>query len=170
MVRTYSPEVVDEHIEDAKDDDQQRGAPLRLEAHHDHDACKKADDRDNDSANGPRSTENKAHKEEDKQHATGELEVHLAVLLLKLGQAGKDLGLAHPGIGQNHEETTHNGQVAQEEVHVENETVSKGLGDDDTAQTADSIFRVFAGDDEDGANSHSDHIDDEEEMRDTAWD
>lgn len=168
-LRTYSPEVVDQDVEDAENNHEQRRAPLGLEAHHDHNACEKANDRDDHSADGPSSTENKAHEEEYEQDTTSELEVHLAVLLLELGQAGEDLGLAHPRIRQHHEETAHDGQVAQEEVDVEDEAVPKGLGDHDTDQATNSVFRVFARDDEDRARGHGDHIDDQEEMRNTVW-
>lgn len=168
MLRTYRPEVVDQYVEDAKNDDEKRSAPLGLEAHHDHDACEKANDGDDDSADGPGSTENKAHEEEDEQHAAGELDVHLAVLFLNLRQAGEDLGLAHPRVGEHHEEAAHDGQVAQEEVDVENKAVAEGLGDHDADEATDGVFRVFASDDEDGARGHGDHVDDEEEVRNTA--
>lgn len=92
----YSPEVVHQDVEDTQDEHQQGGAPLRLKSHHDHDARDQADDGDHYSPNGPLSTEHEADKEEDEEHTTSELEVHLAILLLDLGQASEGLGLADP--------------------------------------------------------------------------
>lgn len=161
---TYSPEVVHQHVEDTQDEYQQRGAPLRLESHHNHDACDQADDGDKHSPDGPLSTEHEADEEEDEEHTTSELEVHLAILLLDLRQAGEGLGLAHPRVRQDHQETAHDRQVAQEEVEIEDQAVAEGLGDDNTDETGDGIFGVAAGDDEYGASGHCEDVDDEEEV------
>ena len=163
-MHTYSPEVVDERVEDAEDDDEQGGAELGLEADNDHDAGDEADEADNDAPDGPLAAEDEADKEEDEQDAAGELEVHLAVLLLELGQAGKGLGLAHPRVRQHHEQTAHDGQVAQEEVEVEDEAVAERLGDDDADQAADGVLGVPADDDEGGAGGHGEDVDEQEDV------
>lgn len=165
---TYSPEVVDQNVEYAEDDHEQCCAPLGLESHHNHDTCDEANDGHQHPSDRPRSTEDEANEEEDEQHATSKLEVHLAVLLLNFWKTSKNLGLAHPGVGEHHEKTAHDRQVAQEEIDVEDETVAESLGDDDSAQTTNSVFGVFAGNDERGAGDHGDHVDNEEKVGDTA--
>lgn len=166
--QTHSPEVVDQDVEDAENDNEKRGAPLGLETDDNHDASHKANGRNNDSSNGPGSTENKAHKEEDEQDTTSKLKVHFAVLFLKLGKTGKDLRLAHPRVGEDHQETTHDGQVAEEEVEVENEAVAESLDDDDSNETSDGVIGVLAGNNERGANGHGNDVQDQEYMGETA--
>lgn len=167
---TYSPEVVHQHVEDAQDDNQQSRTPLRLEANNNHDTRDQADDGDEDPPDGPLSTEHEAHEQEDEEHATRELEVHLAILLLQLGQAGKRLRLLHPGVGEHHQEAAHDGQVAQEEVEVEDQAVAERLRDDDANEARDGVFGVSSGDDEYGACYHRDHVDDEEDVGETVRD
>lgn len=161
---TYSPEVVDQHVEYAQDNHQQRGAPLRLESNNHHDTGDQADNGDEDPPDGPLSTEHEAHKQEDEQHATCELEVHLAVLLFHLRKTSKCLGLLHPRVGEHHQKAAHDGQVAQEEVEIEDEAVAEGLRDDDANEASDSVFGVTAGNDERGADYHCDDVDDEEDV------
>ena len=92
----HGPEVVDEQIEDAQDDDEQDGAELGLEADNHHDAGAGAKDADNDAPDGPLAAEDEADEEEDEQDAACELKVHLPVLLVDLWEPGKRLGLANP--------------------------------------------------------------------------
>lgn len=146
--KTHSPEVVHNHVEHAENDDQQGGAELGLESNNNHHAGGQAQQADNDAENGPLARENEADEEEDEQNTTGELEVHLAVLLLELGKSGKGLGLAHPRVGENHQETTHDRQVTQEEIEVKDETVPESLRDNYTHKTADGVLGMPADDDE----------------------
>jgi len=144
----YRPEVVDQHVEDAQDDDKQRGTGLGLEAHDHHDAGDQADERHGDPPDVPLAAEDEADEEEDEQDAAGELEVHLPVLLLELGEAGEGLRLADPRVGQDHDQAAHDRQVAQEEVEVEDKAVAQRLRHDDAAEAGDGVFRVAPGDDE----------------------
>lgn len=75
-----------------------------------------------------------------------------------------------PAVGENHEETADDGEVAQEEVEVEDETVAEGLRDDDAEETVDGVFRVLAGDDEGGAGEHYKDVGEEEDVRDAVVD
>lgn len=163
---TYSPEVVDQQVENAEDDDEKGGAELGLEAHNNHDGSDSANERHNHPANGPGAAEDEANEKEDEQDAAGQLEVHLAVLLVKLRNAGEGLALPHPGIRHDHQQAADDGEVAEEEVEVEYETVAQGLGDDDGHEAANSVVGVFANDDEGGARNHSDDIADEEDVSD----
>jgi hypothetical protein len=165
----YSPEVVDQNVEDTQDENKQRRAPLGLESNHNHDTCDQTNDGDHHSPDGPLSAEHEADEEEDEEHTTRELEVHLAVLLLNLGQASEGLGLANPRVRQDHQETTHDREVAQEEVQVKYQAITESLGDDNTDETGDGIFGVTAGDDQGGASDHCDDVYDEEEMGEAVW-
>lgn len=93
---TYSPEVVHQQVETAQDDDKQRSAVLGLETHDNHDTGASAKDADEDAPEGPLAAENEANEEEDQEHTTSQLEVHLLVLLIQSGETGKSLGLANP--------------------------------------------------------------------------
>lgn len=161
---TYSPEVVDEDVEDAEDDNEERGAGLGLETNDNHDTGDEADQGDEDTAKRPLAAEDEANEEEDEQNTAGELDVHLAVLLLELGKAGKGLRLADPRVGEDHEEAAHDGEVAKEEVEIKDQAVAEGLHDNNSNETADGIFRVLPGNDEPRADAHGDHVDDEEEV------
>lgn len=86
---SYRPEVVDEDVEAAKDDDQHNGAEFGLEANHDHDTGHETKNGHNDTPDIPLAAKDEADEEKDEQHATSELEVHLAILLVNLGQTGK---------------------------------------------------------------------------------
>ncbi|QBZ54630.1 hypothetical protein PoMZ_10336 [Pyricularia oryzae] len=102
--------------------------------------CNQADDGDHDPPDAPLASEHKADEEEDEQNTAGKLEVHLAVLLLELRQAGKVDGLAHPRVRQDHDQATHDRQVAQEEVEIKNKTVAESLGDNHGDETANGIL------------------------------
>lgn len=162
--KTYSPEVVDKEVEDAENNDEESGAELGLEADDDHDAGASTQDADDDAPDGPGTAEDEADKQENQEDATSELEVHLAVLLVDLGQTGKGLGLTDPRVGEDHDEATNDGQVAEEEVEVEDEAVSEGLGDDNGHEAGDGIVGVLADDDEGGAGKHGNDVDEKEKM------
>lgn len=159
VVLVESPEVVDEEVEDGEDDDQQGGAELGLEANDNHDAGDGADERDKDPAESPGAAEDEAHKEEDEENTSGKLEVHLAVLLVKLGNAGEGLGLADPRVGEDHDKTANDGKVSEEEVDVEDQAIAESLRNDNGHETADGVVGVLARNNEDGACGHGEDID-----------
>lgn len=154
-----SPEVVDQEVEDAQDDNEQSGAVLGLESNDNHDARNTAKGGDNDTPKRPLSAENESNEEEDQEDTTSKLEVHLAILLVDLGKTSKDLCLANPRIRQNHDETTNDRQVSEEEVEIEDETVTKSLSDDNAHETGDGVVGVLSDDDKGGAREHSDDVD-----------
>lgn len=98
--------------------------------------------------------EDKAYKDEDEQHTTGELKVGLAVLLVDIGETSKDVFALAECLGEHHEESTHNGEVAEEEVEVKDEAVAEALNDNDSKKTSDGGFRVAFGNDHAGAGNH----------------
>lgn len=67
----------------------------------------------------------------------------LAVGLADSRDACKEFLARDHGVAKHHEETTYYAQIAQEESHVEDETVTKTLDDDDGQQPSDSVFRLF---------------------------
>ena len=116
---TYGPEVVHEEVKDAENNDEQSGAVLGLESDNDHDRGNGTKERHADTPEGPLAAEDEANEEENEEHATGKLEVHLAILLVNLGKAGECLGLVDPRIGKHHEKAADDGEVAKEEVEIE---------------------------------------------------
>lgn len=131
-VGTYGPEVVGQDVENAEDQNQQGSTELGLEANDNHDARNKAKKRHNHTPEAPLSSEDEADEEEDEEHATGQLEVHLPVLLVELRQSGKSCCLPYPGVRQDHQESTHDREVSKEEVEVKDETVTESLSDHNT--------------------------------------
>lgn len=69
-----SSPVVDEHVEDTQERNQEASRVLCLEAHSDHDARAEPDDRDEHASKGPVALEDEADKEEDEQDSACELE------------------------------------------------------------------------------------------------
>lgn len=161
---TYSPEVVDQEVEDAENDDQHDGAELGLETNNNHDASDETNERDNDSPKRPLAAPDEADEQEDQENATSELEVHLSVLLVERRQASESLGFPDPRIGEHHQETTNDGQVAQEEVEVEDQAVAESLDHHDAHQTSDRVVGVLADDDHGGTGDHGNDVDNEEDV------
>lgn len=164
VVRVQSPEVVDQKVENAENNNQHDGAELGLESHNDHDACDESEQADADSPEVPVAAEDEANEEEDEQDTASELEVHLAVLLVKLGETSRSKLLADPRVGKDHEKTSHDGQIAKEEVEVEDEAVAETLEDNDANETKDTVVGVLSCNDHNGADSHGDYVYDEEEV------
>ena len=165
-----SPEVVDQQVEDAENDNQHDGAELGLESHNDHNTGDESEQADADSPEVPVATEDEADEEEDQQDTTSELEVHLAVLFVKLGETSGSKLLAHPRVGEDHEKAAHDGQIAQEEVQVEDETVAETLENNHANEAEDTVVGVLSCDDHNGADSHSDYVYDEEQVGEAAGD
>ena len=163
---TYRPEVVDKDVENAQDGDEDYGTPLGLETNNNHHAGNETNHDDRNATNAPLAGKDEANEEENEQHAASELEIHLAVLLIELRQAGGRELFANPAVGQDHEQATHDTQVTQEEVEVEDQAVAERLRDDNADQTHDSVLAVLADDDHEGGGEHGDNVDDEEEVRD----
>lgn len=167
---TYGPEVVNQKVEHAQNNNKHGSGELGLESNNNHNASHGSNSSNNDPPNGPRSREHKAHEQEDQEHTTSKLEVHLAILLIDLWEPGKRLCLANPGVREHHQEAAHDGQVAKEKVQVKDQTVAQSLCDDDANESSDCVVGVLAGDDEDRAGSHGDYVEEEEAMVEAGWD
>ena len=161
---THRPEIVHQNIEHTQNHDQNDRTPLRLKPHHNHHTRHRPKRNHDQPPRAPIPGKHKAHKQKNQQHAPRELEVHLAVLLVDLRQAGGGELLAHPAVGEDHEQAAHDAEVAQEEVEVEDEAVAEGLGDDDGDEARDGVLGVAAGDDEGAAGDHGADVEDEEEV------
>jgi hypothetical protein len=94
MGYTHGPEIVDQNIEDAQNDDQQRSTPLSLEADNDHYASDKPEQADQNPANRPLPGEDESDEQENKQNTASKLKVDLLVLLVDLGETSESKPLA----------------------------------------------------------------------------
>lgn len=74
MSSMNAPPVVGEHIERAKDEDEETGRPFSLEPYRNHTACAQSDDRHQHSPDSPLSLNDESQEEEDEQHPTGKKE------------------------------------------------------------------------------------------------
>ena len=167
---THGPPIVHNQIEDAEDHDQKHSAHLRLESNGDHHASHEAENADNDSPNAPLAREDETQEQEDEQYSPSELHIHLAVLLVNLRQTCWRELLAHPRVGEHHKETANHGEIAKEEVQIEDQAIPESLCDHDTEEAEDGVFGVLASDDQGGASGHRDDIDNQEEMGYASWD
>lgn len=127
VMRVQRPEVIDVEVENAENKHQHDGRELGLESNNDHDASNESEDTCNNSPEAPVPAEDEANEEEDQQDTACELEIHLLVLLIERRQTGRGELLANPRIRQNHKQTSHDGEIAQKEVQIEDQAVSETL-------------------------------------------
>ena len=105
MSRVDAPPVVDKHVEDAQERDEETGTPLGLESDGYHDTRAESDNRDEHSGNGPVALEDEADEEEDEEDSAGELEAarlaQVDPIRERAGQGGAaDSLLAPVGLAQ----------------------------------------------------------------------
>jgi hypothetical protein len=162
--KTYSPEVVDEQVENTENDHKHHSTPLSLEAHNNHHTSNRSQKNNHNPSKAPLTSKDKAYEQENQQHTSSELEVHLAVLFVESRETCGGESLAHPRVGKHHQQTSHDRQVTQEEIEVEDEAVAEGLGDDDAEESHDGVFAVLADDDHEGGDAHGDDVGDEEHV------
>jgi hypothetical protein len=147
VMRVQSPPVVDVEVEDAENENQHDGRELGLETNDNHDASDQSEKASYDSPETPVSAEDESNEEEDEEDTASELEVLLLVLLVKRRKTCRSELLADPRVRENHEQPSHDGQIAKEEVEVKDQAVSDTLKNDNAHKTTDRILRVFPSDD-----------------------
>jgi len=140
--RVDSPPVVHCDVEDGEENDEECRSPSGLEAHGDHPASGETNDRDDDTGESPLSLEDNTNEKEDEKHATSQLEVLPAIVVTESGQTSKCALAGDHRIGEDHQQTTYNGEVAEEKVDVEDEPVAETLDEDDTQEASHCDFGV----------------------------
>jgi hypothetical protein len=140
VMRVQSPEVVDVEVEDAENEYQHDRRELGLETNNDHDARDKSEHASNNSPDTPVTAEDEANKEEDEEDTARKLEVHFLVLLVQSRKTRRGELLTHPRVRENHEQSSHDREIAQEEVEVENQAISDTLQNHDAHKTSYSVF------------------------------
>lgn len=164
----YGPPVIGKHVEHAENEDQERSGPFSFEANGNHGTCGETDDRNEDASDGPGALDDESEEKEDKQNTSGEEEANKTKSVRKIVVCSSDVcinllflpvGLTNRwnaskcslptqhGITEDHEQTTDDTQVPQEETQVKDKTVSEALNDDDGEKTCDGIFGVTFGND-----------------------
>lgn len=136
-----SPPIVGENVENAQHHNKECGRPLGLETNGNHDTSGKTNDRNKNAHEAPFALKNEAKEKEDQEDSAGKEEVFPAVVLTKGWQAREDRFTGDHGIAENHEETTNNTQVAEEEVQVKDETITESLDNNNTEKTSNSVLR-----------------------------
>ena len=86
---------------------------------------------------------------------TGGNALFLAVCLAEGGKTSKEFLARVHGVAEDHEETTDDGEVAEEEVEVEDEAIAECLNDDNAKKTANRVFRVPLRNDGSRTDEHS---------------
>ena len=157
----YAPPVVDEDVEDGQCNDQERRGPLSLETDCNHDACRETNEGHQEPNDTPFTPNHETNEKEDKEDTTGQQEtvtmmsldcqnrassqekgnaLFLAVCFAERRKTGKKFLAGIHGVAEDHQETTDDGQVAKEEVEVEDEAVTDCLHNDNTEETAYCVF------------------------------
>jgi len=67
----------------------------------------------------------------------------LSVVLADGRKSGERSSAGDHRVTEDHKQSTNDTQVAQEEIEVENESVTESLDDDNTEKSANSKFGVF---------------------------
>lgn len=141
------PPVVDDDVKEREDNNERPTGPLGLEPNSNHRTGAEAEHAHYRASDAPCPLEDKAEEEEDEEDATGKQEVLPAVVLAERGQTGKACVARDHAFREDHEETTDDREIAQEEVEVEDETVAEALSNHDTDKTGDREFGVAFCDD-----------------------
>ena len=115
---THRPEVVDKDVEHTEDNDQDDSTPFCFESNNNHDRGNETNAADNDSPQAPFARKDESNEQKDEQDPASKLNVHLAVLLLELWKTSGHELLAHPGVRKDHEETTDDTEIADNEGYV----------------------------------------------------
>lgn len=97
------PPVVDQQVEHAQQEHQERRAPPCLESHSDHDASAESKDGHEHSEQCPLSCENEAEEEEDQEDSSCQLKVDSLVRLADVGQTGENVLLLGEGVTEYHQ-------------------------------------------------------------------
>ena len=173
MCAVDAPPVVDEYVEGAQDDHQEDGGPPRFESDSNHAARPEADERHEHAHKTPLSPEHESDEQEDKQDAAREQEaakhrisgiqqhcgreytLFLAICLTQRRKASEQSPASIHSVTEDHEETADYGQIAKEEVEVEDQSIANRLHDDHRQETAHRILCVFLRDDR-GRTGHHD--------------
>jgi len=127
MVGVIAPEVVENDVRNAEKEDEKHCAPLCLEPNGDHGAGYETDQTDDDAEKAPFAIEDETDKQENEEDPPCELKVGPSIHLGELRKGGKHIPSSVERVGEYHEETTEDGEIAQEEIHVKDETIAKRL-------------------------------------------
>src|SRR5690606_20812738 len=116
---------------------------------------------------GPLSREHKANKQKHEQHTASKLEVDLLVLLVDLREAGECEALPVEGVGEHHEEAANDRKIPEEEVQIEDESITERLSNYHTEQSTNGVVRALSSNDESGARQHGHDVEEEEHVGDS---
>jgi len=140
MLGWYTPPVVGESIENTENDNEEGCGPFGFETDGHHGAGGKSEDGDEQPGNGPFTLNDESEEEEDEKDTTRQEEVFPSIGLANGRKSGEEFFTSDHGVAEDHEETTNDAEVTEEESEVEDETVAETLDDDDGQKTGDSVF------------------------------
>lgn len=122
-----APPVVNEYVEDGEEDDQESSRPFRLESKDNHDTSRQTNEGKCETNKRPLSLESNSNEKEDEKYTSGQLEVFPPVVITQARQSCKVVLALNHGFRKDHEKSANDGEVAQEEIDVKDETISKSL-------------------------------------------
>jgi len=160
-----APPVVGEHIEDAQNDNEEDSRPFGFETNSDHAAGGETKERNEHPCNAPCTLDDESEEQEDQEDTAGKQEVFLAVIFTDRRKPSEELLSRDHRFAENHDESTDDAQVAEEEVEVEDEAVSKTLNNNYSEETTDSVFCEALRYDGTRSDKHGNDVHEQEEMR-----
>jgi len=167
--RVHAPPVVGKYVEDAQNHNEEDGGPLGFEANSNHTAGGKTEYGDKYPGNAPCTLKDEPEEQEDEENTAGEQEIFLAISFADRWESSKQLLSCDHRFAEDHNESANDAQIAEEKVEIEDEAVSKALDDDHAEETANSIFGEALRYDGAGSNKHSDHVQQQEQVRNAPW-
>lgn len=114
----HTPKVVDQQVHHTEHENQEDSRQPSLETHNNHDASYKSNHREHYPGQAPLTMEDEADKEEDEQDSSGQLEVLASIRLGKRWQSCKELFLLRQRIRDDHQKSTDDTQISEEEVEI----------------------------------------------------
>jgi len=154
----HTPPIVGEHIKYAQHEDQKGSGPFGFEANSNHNASTKSKDGNEYATDTPFTLKDKAKEQEDKENAASQKEVFFTICFADRGEASEQLLSGDHRIAEDHEQATNNAQITEEEVEIEDETITEALDNDHRKQTSNSVLCVFLENDRARSTEHGNHV------------
>jgi len=169
VCRVHAPPVVNEHVEDTQNHHEEDGGPLGFEADGDHPAGSETEKGDNHSCDAPCALDAESEEQEDEEDTASEQEIFFAVGFTDRRETSEEFPSRDHRFTEDHDKSADDAQVAEEEIEVENEAISKALNDDYTEETTNSIFSVALRYDGTRTGKHGENVHEQEKVRDAPW-
>jgi len=165
----HAPPVVNKHVEHAQNHHEEDGGPLGFEADGYHPAGTETEKGDDHSCDAPCALDAEPEEQEDEEDTASEQEIFFAISFTDRREASKELPSRDHRFTENHDESTDDAQITEEEIEVEDEAITEALDDDYTEETTYSILGVALRYNGTGSDKHGEDVQKQEKVRYAPW-